>query len=60
VVITVPATTITAVSVELVTADETSPGLGKQMLSAGCAAGMMVMVVASMIGLVTIARWVTE
>jgi hypothetical protein len=56
--VTVPATEIRVVSVELVTEDETPPGTGKQLASYGCAIAMGLAVISSMVGLWTMAQWV--
>jgi hypothetical protein len=60
VIVTVPATTIRAVSVELVTVDETPPGLGRQIATAGCAVAFIVIIVASVVGLWTMVQWVVQ
>jgi hypothetical protein len=58
--ITIPATEIRIVSVELATEDETPPSTGKQLASFGCAIALMTLIVSCLVGLVTMARWVVE
>ena len=58
--VTVPATEIRSISVELVTEEETTPSMGKQLASYGCAIAMVVMVVVFLVGLWTIGQWVVR
>jgi hypothetical protein len=55
--VTVPATEIRIVSVELVTEEESTPGTGKQLASFGCAIAMGLAIISSAVGLWTMAGW---
>src|SRR5262245_13405692 len=55
--VTVPATEIRIVSVELVTEEETTPSTGKQLASFGCAIAMGLAIISSAVGLWTMAGW---
>ena len=58
--ITVPATEIRVVSVELVTEEEAPPGVGKQLAAFGCAIAIAMTVAAAAVGVWTMVRWVLK
>jgi hypothetical protein len=58
--VTVPATDIRVISVELVTEEETPPGMGKQLVSYGCAIAFMMVMIGFAIGVWTVVHWLMK